>query len=251
MYAISVDGQLTIQLRNDLDTSQWWSFITKNDDKSDYSIIMPFNLKNNDPQYALQYENGNLALRPYYENNSFESQKWIFSNTKITRGIPVLNYSPGSLFTPEFDPYSTTTNLNASSISQQNSQQVNDVVNAIKTNIQQYLKTIGATQQVVPQMTQSSLGNKEAPLNINVNFGNDSNITPGGLNVGGSSVAAFSNVDGTTSSSDVLSLLDRYENPPSSQSDYLIRATSINPSCSNLNISDYVSNRIGACNCKL
>lgn len=250
MYAISADGQLTIQLRNDQDTTQWWSFISKNDDKSDYFIIMPFNMQDNDPKYALQYENGNLALRPYYENISFESQKWILSNNKITRGIPVLNYSPGSLFTPEFDPYSTTTNLNASTISQQNSQQVNDVVNAIKTNIQQYLKTIGATQQNVPQITQSSIGNKETPLNINVNFGNDKSNTPGGITVGGSSLSSFANIDGTTSTNDVLSLLDRYENPPSSQSDFLLMANK-NPACSNINLTDYVSNRVGSCNCKL
>ena len=247
MYSISPDNQLTIKLRNEMDTSQWWSATSKTDDKGNYIVIQPFNIINRNNPTALQYENGNLALRPYNSNNVFESQKWIFSQDKITRGIPVLNYNPASLFTPEFDPYSTSTNMNTSNIGQQNTQQVNDVINVIKTNIQQYLQTIGASGSNVPQTSASTLGLKETPLNINLNLSGS---------MTGSSISGFSNIDGTTSPDDVLTLLDRYNNTPSNNN-LLVSGNDLQTSmtnsrgCSNINISDYTSSRVGSCNCNL
>jgi hypothetical protein len=249
MYAVS-NGQLTIKLRNDLDPEQWWVFNKATDSNSLYYNITPYNMINATPQLALQYENGNLSIRP--NNSSFESQKWIYSNTNITRGIPVLNYGPASLFTPEFNPFTSNNITSTSSVSQSNNQQVNEVINLIKTNIQQYLSTVGANSQGnVPVVSNSSLGNKEMPLNINVNLGSGSDGS-------GSSISAFDNITGTTTSSDLLSLLDKYEtskytpasNKLYSESD-LTTALQTNQGCSSLNLSDYTSNRVSTCNCKL
>lgn len=255
MYAISSDGQLTIKLRNEQDPTQWWVFTSSTDSTSQYYTVMPYTLMNTTPKYALQYENGNLSIRPF-NTPGFESQKWITSSSKVTRGIPVLNYNPASMFTPEFDPYSSTSSVTPSTLNQQNNQQVSDVLSAVKANIQQYLTQIGSTQNV-PQVTASSLGNKGMPLNINLNLGSSS----GSGIPGGSTLSAFANIDGTTSSSDVLSLLNKYENTSGSgysSSNPLLYNTSdlqsalnTNNGCSTLNISDYTSNRVSSCNCKL
>lgn len=248
MYAISSDGQLTIKLRNDQDPTQWWVLTSKTDNTSSYYTITPFT-QNISTSMALQYENGNLALRPY-TTPGFESQKWITSTIKITRGIPVLNYNPASMFTPEFDPYSTSTNINSTSLTQQNSQQVSDVLSAIKANIQQYLTQIGNTNQTISPV--SSLGNQEAPLNINLNLG-------GGSIPGGSTLSAFANISGTTTSADILSLLDKYESTngsnPNADTLYstndLQSALNNSGGCSTINIGDYTSGRVSSCNCKL
>jgi hypothetical protein len=252
MYAISSDGQLTIKLRNDQDPTQWWILTSKSDSSSSYYTITPFT-QNTTPM-ALQYENGNLALRPY-NTPGFESQKWITSTNKVTRGIPVLNYNPASMFTPEFDPYSSTNNVTSTSLSQQNSQQVSDVMNTIKANIQQYLTQIGSTQNAVPPVSSSALGNKEMPLNINLNLGGGSSLS----STGGSTLSAFANIDGTTTPNDILSLLNKYENitGSSNNTQYLYSTSDLqsalnnNGSCPPLNIGDYTSNRVSTCNCKL
>jgi hypothetical protein len=246
MYAVS-NGQLTIKLRNDLDTEQWWVFNSASDSTSTYYTISPYNMINTSPQLALQYENGNLSIRPL--KTTFESQKWIFSDTPITRGIPVLNYGPASLFTPEFNPFTSSNMTSTSSVSQSNNQQVSDVINFIKTNIQQYLATVGATPQGnIPTVSASSLGNKDMPLNINVNLGARA----------ASSKSAFDNITGTTTGGDLLSLLDKYETsqqvPTSNQlytSTDLSTALQTTQGCASLNIGDYTSNRVSSCNCKL
>lgn len=245
MYAFT-NGQLTIKLRNNVDPEQWWVFNSASDSTSTYYTISPYNMINTTPQLALQYENGNLSIRPMKSN--FESQKWIYSDTPITRGIPVLNYGPASLFTPEFNPFTSNNMSSTSSVTQSNNQQVNDVINFIKTNIQQYLATVGSTPQgTIPAVSASSLGNKDMPLNINVNLGS-----------GSSSKSAFDNITGTATSNDLLSLLDKYETsqtiPTSNQlfSDTdLATALLNNQGCTSLNIGDYTSNRVSSCNCKL
>ena len=212
MYSISNDGQLTIKLRSEQDSTQWWNIVrmSMNDSVSNqpYYIIKPFS-QNIITDVALQYENGNLALRPYSISNIYESQKWITSNVKVTRGIPVLNYNPASMFTAEFDPYSSSDTVTSSSLDKQNSQQVSDVLNTIKTNIKQYLTQIGGSSQVVQPVSASSLGNKEMPLNINLNLGGK----PNNNNKLSSSLSSFSNVNGSTTKNDMLSLLDKYEYP--------------------------------------
>lgn len=251
MYAVS-NSQLTIKLRNDLDPEQWWVFTKASDSNLTYYNITPYNMLNTTPQLALQYENGNLSIRP--KNPSFESQKWIYSNTLVTRGIPVLNYGPASLFTPEFNPFTSNNMSSTSSVSQSNNQQVNDVINFIKTNIQQYLSTTGATANgTVPPVSASSLGNKNMPLNINVNLGSG-----GSGDSSGSSKSAFENITGTTASSDLLSLLNKYETSqiiPNSNKLFsgtdLSTSLQSNQGCKSLNIGDYTSNRVSTCNCKL
>mgnify|MGYP000942006158 CR=1 FL=1 len=73
--------------------------------------------------------------------------KPIIKDIEITRGIPVLNYSPGSFFTPEFDPYSSQSSY-SSDMSEQNIQQVNDVISSVKVGIQQYLNQLDNNYQV-------------------------------------------------------------------------------------------------------
>jgi len=252
MYAVS-NGQLTIKLRNDIDPEQWWIFNKDSDSTSTYYNITPYNMINTTPQLALQYENGNLSIRP--KNPSFESQKWIYSNTRVTRGIPVLNYGPASLFTPEFNPFTSNNMSSTASISQSNNQQVSDVINFIKTNIQQYLATTGATPNGtgnIPPVSASSLGNKDMPLNINVNLGS------GTGSAASTSKSSFDNITGTTTSTDLLSLLNKYETSqtvPTSNKLFsgtdLATSLQTNQGCASLNIGDYTSNRVSSCNCKL
>ena len=246
MYAVSVDGLLTIQQRNEQDTSQWWIITKLSNMQTDTYVIKPSNSAKLATPSALQYENGSLALRPYTEPG-FPGQQWIMSSTKITRGVPVLNFNPASMFTTEFDPYSTSNSITSSSLDQHNTQQVSEVVSAIKSNIQQYLKQ-NSINDTVQQMSASSLGNKELPLNIN-------------LNLGKSTLSKFADITGSTTKSDVLSLLDKYENPNTYSQDStnkpLYATTDLqtvlqsNTSCSPLNLSDYTSNRVSSCNCKL
>ena len=248
MYAVSADGLLTIKVRNDADPSQWWT-ITKmpDDSKGSYYIVQP-NMPNSTTKFALQYENGNLAIRPYNSTGiGYEGQKFNTSTSVITRGIPVLNNSPASLFTPEFDPYSTSSTYTSNSLTEQNSQQVSDVINAVKSSIQQYLSQMGQSQPS-GQVSSSSLGNKDLPLNINLKLSG---------NQGG--VSGFANVDGSTSDSDILSILDKYEknaiNNSDSQTYYtqsdLQNQLTGSQGCKLFNINDYTSNRVSTCNCKL
>jgi len=249
MYAIT-NGQLTIKLRNDQDPEQWWTVNRYSDSTSTYYVITPQSMATANPQLALQYENGNLSLRPV--NSKFESQKWVYSNSVVTRGIPVLNYGPASLFTPEFNPFTSNNLTNTSSVTASNNQQVTDVINLIKSNIQQYLSTVGTSSGNIQSVSSSSLGNREMPLNINLNLGSS-----GATNT--SSVSAFANVTGTTTGSDLMSLLDKYENSlnPSLPMNALYSGSDLqtalqnNQGCSNINIGDYTSNRVSTCNCKL
>ena len=264
VYSISSDGLFTIKTRNDIDPTQWWT-ITKVADTTattPYYSIQPYKASS----FALQYENGNLAIR-LYTSPGFEGQKWLLSQDKITRGIPVLNYSPGSLFTAEFDPYSTTNSITNNNLNSQNSQQVSDVVSAVKSGIQQYLSQMNNTNPT-GQLSASSLGNKEMPLNVNLNLR--------GSGVSGvSGVSKFANIDGSSSNEDIINLLDRYDSNINNGGNMLYTAndlskqlafnnkcnTSFNDSTSTnitnandtkvFDINDYTSNRVGSCNCKL
>jgi len=239
-YAVSNDNMLTIRLKNSIDYTQLWKIIEKTDTKSKYYIVQPFEKDT----FALQYENGNLALRPYNSNNNFENQKWILNNTNITRGIPVLNYSPGSLFTSEFDPYSTP-NTYSNNITEQNSQQINDVISNIKTGVQQYLGQLDNKYQA-EQVSSSSLGQQETPLNIN-------------LNLSSKKKDSFTNVNNNDLSNEMIDIMDRYGSSKTQGSKYteLYKKTDLEnelnkyQGCKLLNINDYTSNRVGSCNCKI
>ena len=255
MYSISKAGQLAITTRNEEDSTQWWKIEKMSIDISTqpFYVIKPFST-NLITDVALQYENGNLALRPYSSSNIYESQKWITSSVKVTRGIPVLNYNPTSMFTAEFDPYSSSDTITSSSLDKQNSQQVSDVLSTIKTNIKQYLTQVGGLSQVIQPVSASSLGNKEMPLNINLNLGG----TPNYNNKLISSLSSFANVNGSTTQNDMLSLLDRYESKNNSKNQYLYEnkdlqsAITDNSICKPLNLQEYTNKRVATCNgCRL
>jgi hypothetical protein len=253
-YAVSPDGSLTIKIRNIQDTTQWWSIIrntsaisTSCTTKSNIYYIRPYSKSN----FNLQYANGNLTLRPFNTTDNFVAQQWILSPDTVNRGLPVLNYNPASLYSTEFDPYSTSTSSSSAILNEQNNDQVTNVVNAVKSGIEQYLLQIGTTNNTPSQVSASSLGTKDIPLNINLNL-NDSSA-----NLSGKSM--FTNVDGTTSYKDILSILDKYEtNSNDSNSKMLYNSSDLQsqinktPSgCKLLDINDYTSNRVGSCNCKL
>ena len=253
MYSISSDGTFTIKIKNNDDPTQWWTMTELKDsiDNSLYEIMQPFSKTN----MALQYANGSLSIRPYTAPG-FEGQKFLKSDVVITRGIPVLNYSPSSMFTTEFDPYSTSSSISTSSLSESNNKQVNDVVGAVKSSIQQYLSQMSSTQSK-GQLTSSSLGNKDMPLNVNLNLGGSSGSSAS------SGVSNFANVTGGTSNEDIISILNKYESKSQygntgsssktilSQNDLQNQLNTSSNGCKTFNINDYTSNRVSTCNCKL
>ena len=250
MYSISSDGTFTIKLKNNDDPSQWWSMkeLTDSADKSLYQVMIPNNL----PNMALQYSNGSLSIRPY-TSPGFEGQKWLKSYTIVTRGIPVLNNSPASMFTTEFDPYSTSSSINTSNLSDSNSKQVTDVISAVKSGIQQYLLKTN-NSQLNGQVSSSSLGNKSMPLSVNLNLGSSSDSSSQ------KGVSFFENVSGSTSDEDILSILDKYEAKSGennrsqtvySSNDLQNQLNTTANGCKLLNLNDYTSNRVSTCNCKI
>jgi len=274
MYSISSDGSFTIKLKNNEDSTQWWSMIELTDpiDKSVYQVMIP----NSSPTVALQYANGNLSIRPYTAPG-FEGQKWLKSDNIVTRGIPVLNYSPSSMFTTEFDPYSTTSSVNMNSLSDSNNKQVSDVITAVKSGIQQYLSQTSNSQNN-GQISSSSLGNKNMPLSVNLNLGGGggrgSSSGSGGSGSGGSGgsgsggstssstsgISFFDNVTGSASDSEILSILDKYEAKSAnsigsqtiySQNDLQNSLNTSSTGCKLVNINDYTPNRVSTCNCKI
>jgi len=255
-YSITSDNLLTIKLKNKLDDFQLWSISESTDTTSTYYTIQPKSNSN----YALQYENGNLALRPFNPDNVFEAQKWIFNTTEITRAIPVLNYSPGSLYTAEFDPYSSPDNN--SNLSDTNSQQVNDVINAVKSGLKQYLGQLDNKNQK-EQVSSSSLGQKESPLNVNLNLSSKSKQMSSFANVN-SKGNSNANNKGTgkakgLTNNDMLSIMDKYGVTAGNNSQYtpLYKTNNLEneinkiKGCKQINLKDYTSNRVGKCNCKL
>jgi len=251
-YSITSDNLLTIKLKNNLDDFQLWSISESTDTTSAYYTIQPKSNSN----YALQYENGNLALRPFNPDNVFESQKWVFGTTEITRAIPVLNYSPGSLYTAEFDPYSSPDNN--SNLSDTNSQQVNDVINAVKSGLKQYLGQLDNKNQQ-DQVSSSSLGQKETPLNVNLNLSSKSKQMSSFANVNPKDNSKAKAKAKGLSNNDMLSIMDKYGVSAANNSQYtpLYKTNNLEneinklKGCKQINLKDYTSNRVGKCNCKL
>ena len=244
-YAITADNLLTIKLKNEIDDFQLWSITENIDSKSEYYTIQPKTISS----YALQYENGNLSLRPFNSSNVFEAQKWVFSSTEITGRIPVLNYSPGSLFTSEFDPYASLDD-SPNYLSDTNSQQVNEVINAVKSGIRQYLGKLDITNQR-DQVSSSSLGQRDSPLNINLNLSSKAkqisdfkNVDPNGKNLSDSEFESIMDKYGVSSSND-----SRYT--PLYKTNDLENEINKIKGCKQINLNDYTSNRVGKCNCKL
>lgn len=245
-YAISNDGLFTIKIKNNDDSAQWWTCNNMRDSSTNtnYDIVQPFS--NN--SLALQYANGSLSITPY-TYPGFESQKWIKSKNSVTRGIPVLNVNPASMFTTEFDPYSSPNSI-STNLSDSNSAQINTVINSVKTGIQQYLSKINPNNQV----TSSSLGNKNMPLSVNLNLGGSSSTT-----TPTQGISFFDNVTGSTTENDIISILDKYNPNPNtnnSQTSYSNNSlenqlNETNNGCKLFNINDYMSNRVSTCNCKL
>ena len=271
-YALSQDSSLTIKLQNSSDPSQLWQ-ITKNSNSTAtdvYYTIFPVTTN----KFALHYENGNLAVRPY--NPIFEGQKWVLDTSVIKRGIPVLNYSPASLFTPEFDPYGEFTSLknSSSNITDANGQQINDVINTVKSGIQQYLGQLNNKQQAA-QISSSSLGQKDQPLNINFSINSGADQIPSEIsqkssfadvdNTGNTTPTATSTASGSASDNATQSqffdtIMMKYGSTASPGSNKnvqlynrndLLNEINSSDKCKILNLNDYTSNRVSSCNCKL
>jgi hypothetical protein len=250
-YSLTSDGLFTIKIKNNDDSTQWWSITDYIDPATslNYVIVQPFSKST----MSLQYANGSLSISPY-TYPGFESQKWLKSQTAVSRGIPVLNINPASMFTTEFDPYSTTNSI-STNLTDANNAQVNSVINSVKTGIQQYLSQINPSTQI----TSSSLGNKNMPLSVNLNLSGSSAGTGDGFS-DTKGISFFDNVTGSTSTNDMLSILDRYNSNTNSQSSQTIynnnnslenQLNQTNNGCKLFNINDYMSNRVSTCNCKL
>jgi len=257
-YSLSSDGLLTIKIKNNEDNTQWWSItdLTDPNDGSTYEVVQPYNNNN----MALQYANGSLSINPF-SLPGYESQRWLKSQTTVTRGIPVLNVSPASMFTTEFDPYSTSNSIHTN-LTDSNNIQVNNVLNSVKTGIQQYLAKVNPSSQI----SSSSLGNKNMPLSVNLNLNGASSSTDSSSNPTPSStkgISFFDNVTGSTSETDMLSILDKYNsntnsNTNTNNSQTLYTNNSLqnqldttSNGCKMFNINDYMSNRVSTCNCKI
>jgi hypothetical protein len=226
VYAI-YDGMLTIKVRNENDFTQLWNLNPVTVSGESYFLVNPVN----DKTKALMYANGNLYLRPILNNSSNQSLHWITSSDVVKRGVAVLNSAPASMFSTEFAP-----NANAD-YSTANKQQVEDVLNAVKLGVQEYLTQISKSQPY-GQLTSSSLGTKSSPLSIK-------------LNLGGTST--FKNIDRfADEGSDIIALLDRYDgNKMFYDKTDVENAISSSGGCKIVDLSDYTSNRIGECNCKV
>jgi len=256
VYAIDSNNLLTIVIKNDNDINQFWTLnkMTDSTGTTCYNV-MPYVQNVSGVQYALQYENGNLSFRPH--SPSFTAQQWLASQTVFTKGIPILNYNPISLYSPEFNAFGNNT-ISSNNLNDQNNKQVNDVVNLIKQSVQQYMSQLTASTSGTNNISSSSFGNSANPLNINVmlekqSTSNFANVpTPTGSNMG------YANIADTN---DVISLLDKYEsaaNPPVDNSGFMLyKKTDLQNSLqskipiTSINMNDYVQNPVSSCNCKL
>lgn len=249
-----VNDRLTLKIRNDTDTSQYWKMIKNSTE--DFYMIQP----DASPDLALSYENGTIALRP--KNTDVQSQKWNTSNKEITQGIPILNSQPSSIFTSEFDAYAASANMStdSSSLTDQNNKQVKAALDLITAGINQYLNKSTSTQTSTNQLTSSSFGNSDNPINVKVSLGSGVDTTSS------ISKSTFGDVgNDTAADNSILSLLAKYDSSVASSKsyspyayDYVYRPSDLDKVltgqeslCKNININDYTNRRVGQCNCKL
>lgn len=247
VYSITDDNLLTIVVKNTNDINQLWTF-TQIKDASGVTcyVVMPYVQKVKGVQFALQYENGNLSFRPY--SKTYEAQHWLTSTTRFNKGIPILNYNPVSVYTPEFNPYGNTSSRSTlSGLDDQNAQKVDDVVNLIKQSVQQYMSQLNTSTAGTNTVSASSFGNSKNPLNVNVMLSNNGK-------------SSFTDVPSPSESNSVIALLDKYEaaqNPIDKSSFTLYRRSDLESAIqdalpiTSMGMDNYVSSRIGSCNCKL
>jgi hypothetical protein len=250
VYAVSDDNTLTIVIQNKNDINQLWILheITDAQNNTVY-IVKPYLQKVSGVEFALQYENGTLSYRPFDIN--FQSQQWILSTSTFNKGIPILSYNPLSIYTAEFNPNAVVSgNSNINNLDNQNTRQVNDVLNLVKQGVQQYMSQLSTTTNNTGNISSSSIGNESNPLNIN-------------LSIAKNNQESFIDVTNTpTPTSSVIDLLNKYEaaTTPFDKSDYtlykltdlegLLKNTTSRYS-SNLDPDEWVYKSIGSCNCQL
>lgn len=250
VYAVDNTNKLTTVIQNMNDVNQYWT-ITSTTDASgtDINLVEPYIQKIAGVTFALQYENGNLSIRPF--NNTFESQHWLTSTTTFNLGIPVVVVNPASIYTPEFAQVGNFTPGSgvSTSLDSQNNQQVNNVINLIQAGVQQYMSQLNQQTNGSNQISSSSLGNGENPLNINV-----------AVNGGVKSISPFADVSNSGSTPDVLTLLNQYEQSqsPSDYDNYrLYKKSDLEAALQKASpmsapdVRDYVSKTISTCNCKM
>ncbi len=248
VYAVSDDNTLTIVIQNKNDINQLWTFnqITDAQNNTAY-IIKPYIQKVAGIEYALQYENGTLSFRPY--DPIFQSQHWLLSTSTFNKGIPILSYNPLSIYTAEFNPNAPVSGYsNVNSLDNQNTKQVNDVLNLVKQGVQQYMNKLNTSTNNTGTISSSSIGNSSNPLNINLNISKNNSETFTDVNT-----------DTPLPTSSVIDLLNKYEaaTTPYDNSDYTLykltdlQASLKNTKYSSVNPDEWVYKSIGSCNCKL
>ena len=252
VYAVDNSNYLTTVIQNMNDSNQYWTITPTTDSRGILvNIVSPYIQKVSGIQFALQYESGNLALRPLDE--SFESQHWLTSTTKFNVGIPIIAVNPASIYTPEFAQTGNFTPGSgvSTSLDSQNNQQVNNVINLIQAGVQQYMTQLNNTTNGTGNTSSSSLGNSGNPLNINVD-----------LSGGVKSLSHFTDISNSTGGSalDVIGLLNQYEQEqnPINYDDYkLYRKGDLESALQGVSAlsspdpRDYISKTISTCNCKM
>jgi hypothetical protein len=185
----------------------------------------------NYPAYALQYENGYLNIRAKGE---YDHQYWILDTAEYDKGIESIaneyvNAPPAARNVSNARAGSGTNDINSV-----NQQKLENVLQLITSSLQQ-LNTANSNNSA------SAFGySTENPIKINLTMG-------GGVSA--SNTEAFTDVN-----NDVTSLLDKYENSNSNNSNSIDALTELianNGGCQALDMSKYTSKRVGQCNCNL
>uniref|UniRef100_A0A6C0HN61 Uncharacterized protein n=1 Tax=viral metagenome TaxID=1070528 RepID=A0A6C0HN61_9ZZZZ len=255
VYAIDNNNRLTTVVKNMNDSNQYWTITPYGTANNLINIVEPYIQKVSGVRFALQYEHGNLSIRPFEAN--FKAQYWLTSLTVFNVGVPVVVVNPASIYTPEFAQVGNFTPGSgiSTTLDAQNNQQVNNVINLIQAGVQQYMTQLNEQTNGTGTTSSSSLGNSGNPLNISVNLNNDK---------GKDSVSAFTNISNTTGTAssnvlDVIGLLNAYENAQNPIADdyTLYRESDLKKALHHASsmhtpdVRDYVSKTISTCNCKL
>jgi hypothetical protein len=257
VYAVDNNNRLTTVVKNMNDSNQYWTITPYGTGNNLINIVEPYIQKVSGVRFALQYEHGNLSIRPFEAN--FKAQYWLTSLTVFNVGVPVVVVNPASIYTPEFAQVGNFTPGSgiSTTLDAQNNQQVNNVINLIQAGVQQYMAQLNEQTNGTGTTSSSSLGNSGNPLNISVNLNNDKDK---------GSVSAFTNISNTTGTGtassnvlDVIGLLDAYEHAqnPTTDDSILYRKSDLENALQHAtsmhtpDARDYVSKTISTCNCKL
>jgi hypothetical protein len=191
------------------------------------------------PGYALQYEDGYLSIRA---QGTYENQYWILSRYTYDIGVDTLpnEYVNTPLDARNIRKSRSGPGINSGDINSVNQQKLDNVLQLITSSLQ---KLNVANNNNSSSAFGYSVDN---PIKINLSMG-------GGVSA--SNTEAFTDTSNSTNTTnDIISLLDKYENTKSNNSNSIDALTELianNGGCQALDMSKYTSKRVGQCNCNL